>query len=240
MNAKGWIIFAVVVVVLLGGLIGLSYANKPKIDLSKVNVNAPIAAQKQNGNIADHVFGNAKSPVVLIEYGDYQCPYCGEAEPALSQVYTAYQDQIAFVFRNFPLTTIHPNALAAAAAAEAAGLQGKYWEMHDQLYGGQQTWENLSGSARTNAFVTYAQQIGINTTKFRQDLSNPKLTQKIQFDEAIGSKLGINATPTMYLNDKKLGDDVTGDLQSSSTKKLESALNTELKAHGITPPSSKS
>lgn len=236
MNAKGWIIFAVVVVVLLGGLIGLSYAGKPKVDLSKVNFNAPIAASAQNGNVADHVFGNAKSPVVLIEYGDYECPYCAEAEPSLKTVYTTYQDQIAFVFRNFPLTTIHPNALAAAAAAEAAGQQGKYWDMHDQLYGGQQTWENLTGSARTNAFVTYAKQIGINTTKFKQDLSSTKLTDKIQFDQAIGNKLGINATPTMYLDGKKLGDDVTGDLQNSSTKKLDAALNAELKAHGITPP----
>ncbi len=92
-------------------------------------------ATNDNGNIADHEFGGADAKVTIIEYGDYQCPACGTAAPVMREVSHQYKDKgVSMIFRNFPLTTIHPNALAAASAAEAAGLQNKFWEMHDKLY----------------------------------------------------------------------------------------------------------
>src|SRR5699024_4048070 len=93
-----------------------------------------IAASDKNGHIADHVRGNPDAKVVLVEYGDYQCPGCAGIAPALNTIADRYSEDLAFVFRNFPLSSIHPNAKVAAATAEAAGLQGKFWEMHDKLY----------------------------------------------------------------------------------------------------------
>ena len=132
MTGKTWIIFVAVVVVLFGGLI--IWSQKDKLDVAKVNTSKIQPATVQSGNIADHVFGNKNAKVVLIEYGDYQCPGCGSVYPTVKTVTEKYKDNLAFVFRNFPLTNIHPNARAAAAAAETAGLMGKYWEMHDILY----------------------------------------------------------------------------------------------------------
>jgi protein-disulfide isomerase len=115
MSKKAWIVFVVIVVVLLGGLVYLSSRNK--IDVSNVDVTTIQPASAASGNIADHVFGNSDSKVKLVEYGDFQCPGCGSVYPTLKTLSEKYQGQIAFIFRNFPLTTIHPNARAAAAAA---------------------------------------------------------------------------------------------------------------------------
>src|SRR5690606_23482420 len=145
-NKKAWIIFAAVCVVLIGGLVYLS--SKNKVDVSGIDAGAVQAASQDSGDIADHTFGKADSKVVLIEYGDFQCPGCEKAHRPVKEIKEKYKDEIVFVFRNFPLVTIHPNAKAAAAAAEAASLQGKYWQMHDKLYEGQASWQGLDAKAR--------------------------------------------------------------------------------------------
>lgn len=200
MSNKVWIIFAAACVVLLGSLIVLS--NKNKLDVSGVDTRAIIAASVDNGNIADHVFGNAKSKVVLVEYGDYQCPGCGSAYPVIKSVTEKYADQLGFVFRNLPLTSMHPNARVAAAAAEAAGLQGKFWQMHDALYSNQAAWENQSVENRVDTLATYATTLGLDVTKFRADLENLDISKKISFDQALASKDKITGTPTFILNGK--------------------------------------
>src|SRR6478672_343329 len=130
MTRSRWIIFVLICVVTLGGLVLLS-----KKDTVNVDKEDPTKAVSETASsIGDHVYGNKAAKVVLIEYGDFQCPGCGGAFPQLKTIKETYKDQIAFIFRDFPLTTIHPNALAAATAAESAGLQGKFWEMHDMLY----------------------------------------------------------------------------------------------------------
>ena len=220
MSKVRWIIFSAVIVLVLGGLVIYSRISNPSIDVSNLNTNNVIAASAQNGQIADHVFGKADSKVVFIEYGDFQCPSCGGAYAQVKAATEQYQDKVAFIFRNFPLTTIHPNARVASAAAEAAGLQGKYWEMHDLLYQSQSAWENLTGNQRTAEFVGYAGQISLDEAKFKTDLASSLVNKKISFDQAIGKKIGVDATPTFYLNGTQLSSTDAGQIVQGSTSVL--------------------
>jgi protein-disulfide isomerase len=233
LSKRTWIIFAVICIAVLGGLIYLS--SKNKIDVSNVDINKIQPAAVQSGEIADHTFGKADSKVVLVEYGDFQCPGCGAAYQPVKDVTEKYKDHVAFVFRNFPLTTIHPNARVAAAAAEAAGLQGKYWEMHDKLYKNQSAWQNLSGTERTDFFVNYATDLGLNTDKFKVDISGKSVNQKISFDQALGKKANVSATPTFFLNGKK-PETIYNEQGGIDQEKLEAAIVAELKSNGVTLP----
>jgi protein-disulfide isomerase len=165
-----------------------------------VDANAIIAASDQNGQIGDHVSGNPNSSVVIVEYGDFQCPSCAGAHPQVKAVLQEYSDRVAFIFRNFPLTSIHPNARAASAAAEAAGLQDNYWAMHDTLFETQNEWQFLSGNERNDKFTSYAVALGLDEARFRADLAASTVNSKISFDQAIARKVGVEATPTFYIN----------------------------------------
>lgn len=207
MSAKTWIVFAVLCLGLLAGLVAINQQNR--VDVSEVKPSKLQPASDDNGNIADHTFGNAKSKVKIIEYGDYQCPGCASAAPVLKQLSQKYQDDIAFVFRNMPLASIHPNARAAAAAAEAAGLQGKFWQMHDQLYSSQDSWSQLNSSERTDLFKSYAEGFGLDAKKWQEDLTSSRVAAKIDYDSAIARQLGVTGTPAIYIN---------GDLVDQYTK----------------------
>ncbi|MDB5160529.1 MAG: hypothetical protein JWO99_792 [Candidatus Saccharibacteria bacterium] len=220
MGKVRWIIFSAVIVLVLGGLVIYSHVSNPSIDVSSVDTNSIISASAQNGQIADHVFGKADSKVVFVEYGDFQCPSCGGAYAQVKAATEQYQDKVAFIFRNFPLTTIHPNARVAAAAAEAAGLQGKYWEMHNLLYESQTAWETLTGDQRTAEFVGYAGQLSLDEAKFKTDLASAVVNKKISFDQALGKKIGVSATPTFYLNGKQLSSTDSGQIVQGSTSVL--------------------
>jgi protein-disulfide isomerase len=222
-NSKAWIIFAAICVALLGGLVILSrqgQVNVGNIDQSKI-----VAASAANGNIADHVFGNKSGKTLLIEYGDFQCPGCGAAYPILKDVTEQYKDKLTFVFRNNPLTTIHPNARAAAAAAEAAGLQGKYWEMHNMLYEKQNEWSESSTDQRLAFFDSYAGQVGVkDIKKFEADMDAKGVSDKINFDLALGKKVPVQGTPTILLNGKQIDSNTWGDKD-----KMKSAVEDALK-----------
>src|SRR5690349_8292607 len=127
MNKLKWVIFTVIVLSIFGGIIWVSKSQNTVAfdgDATKIITQAPIG---------DHVLGTEAQKVVLIEYGDFQCPGCGSMYPTVHELTEKYKDKLTFIFRNLPLTTLHPNALAAATAAEAAGLQGKFYEMYDML-----------------------------------------------------------------------------------------------------------
>jgi protein-disulfide isomerase len=233
---KGWIIFTIIVAGLLTALVIASHSAAPSIDVSNIDQNTILSASASNGNIADHVYGNASSKVILIEYGDLQCPACGSAHPNIRKISEQYKDQLAFVFRNFPLTTIHPNARAGAAAAEAAGLQGKYWDMNNYLYEHQNDWVDLTGSSVTDAFVSYAKDLGLDAVKFKTALASDAINQKISFDQAIGNKLNVNSTPTFYLNGVQISSDVISDVQQNNGDKLRTLINTDLQKAGIALP----
>lgn len=160
----------------------------------------------------EHIEGLGKDGVSLVEYGDYQCPYCGEYYTTVKQVEAMYNTQITFQFRNFPLTSLHPNAFAGARAAEAAGLMGKFWQMHDLLYEQNQLYYTSGGSNPTwigvsnpePVFVQYAQSLGLNTTKFKQLYSSDQVNNLVVADENAGNSLGIDATPTFFLDGKQI------------------------------------
>lgn len=229
MSKKAWIIFAAVCVLVLGSLVALS--NSKKANVSNVDTNKVQAASEASGNIGDHVFGKADSKVVFMEYGDFQCPGCGGMHPTVKNLIEKYEDQMTFVFRNFPLTQIHPNALVAAAAAEAAGLQGKYWEMHDKLFESQDAWKSVSVKDRINTFAGYAKELGLDVEKFRTDIASDNVTKKVNYDLALGKKINVSSTPTFILNGKELSNEVWGD-----PAKLEAAIVDELKKNNIELP----
>lgn len=235
MNRTTWIIFAVFTIGILATLIIIS--GNSKLDVKQIDTNAVQVASSQNGNIGDHIFGKVDSKVTLIEYGDFQCPPCASIHPTIKTVIEEYKDQIQFVFRNFPITTSHPNAKAAAGTAEAAGLQGKYWEMHDKIFESQSAWSNLGGTERTDFFAGYAKDLGLDIDKFDSDLSGTtnsvSVNEKINFDYALGKKAGVDATPTFYLNGVKLSQD-----ELSDKVKLKKAIDAELVKAGIELPNS--
>lgn len=200
MTNKSWIIFAAVCVAILGGLV--FFSKQDAVDVSAVNATSVLPASESNGQIADHTFGKKDSAVVIYEYGDYQCPGCSQAAPIIKQLAEKYKDKVGLVFRNYPLTTIHPNALAAASAAEAAGLQGKYWEMHDKLYSAQQLWKNLSVTERTDYFTSIAQELNLDTKKYKADVESTVVRKKIDFDIALAKKQKVTGTPAIFVNDK--------------------------------------
>ncbi len=204
MTKQGWIIFAVLCIGVLGGLIWVSQNNK--VDVSNVDLATIQPASEESGNIAEHTFGNSDSKVILFEYADYQCPGCASAYPVVKEVVETYKEQIGFVFRNFPLTSIHPNALAAASAAEAAGLQGKFWEYHDKLYENQQAWSSLSGQDRTAYFTKLAGELSLDETQFSTDVESNAVKKKVDFDQALGKKAGVTGTPSLFINGKNVGE----------------------------------
>jgi protein-disulfide isomerase len=141
----------------------------------------------------DHMQGPADAPLTLVEYGDYQCPFCGAAYPVVKRVQKTLGKKLRFVFRNFPLTQAHPYALVAAEAAEAAALQGKFWEMHDQLFE-QQTF------LEPDIIPLWAKKIGLNLEKFGNDIKQGVVAKRIQEDRQSGIRSGVNGTPTFYIN----------------------------------------
>jgi protein-disulfide isomerase len=144
----------------------------------------------------DHAQGNLNADLVIIEYGDYQCPYCGAAYPVLKKLLKKFSGEVKFVFRNFPLSEMHEYALPAAIVAEAASLQDKFWEMHDAIYENQR---NLNDQY----LFTIAEKIGLDMEKFKSDIQKEELVNKIDADFQGGVISGVNGTPSFYVNGKK-------------------------------------
>ncbi|HSX18491.1 MAG TPA: thioredoxin domain-containing protein [Candidatus Saccharimonadales bacterium] len=174
-----------------------------------------------------HIEGQGKKGVTLIEYGDYQCPVCEIYYQPLKQVYAQFSQDIYFQFRNLPLVTAHPNAFAAARAAEAAGLQNKYWQMHDALYDNQTSW--ASSNNPLTIFKTYAQQIGLDVNKFTTDYSSSKVNSAINADLAAFQKTGQQqATPTFFLDGKYIDNHQLVDSTGVSVDKFAAIINAEM------------
>jgi protein-disulfide isomerase len=158
------------------------------------------APNQPSGNASGSPKPNVKvsSPVVLEEYGDYQCPPCGQLYPDLKQIEKEYGNQVQIVFHHFPLMKIHKNALAAAHAAEAARNQNKFWEMHDRLYRNQKEWAEQADP--TPIFISYARELNLNIDKFTQDLASNVIDQRISADMQRGTSVGVTGTPTVFLD----------------------------------------
>lgn len=144
----------------------------------------------------DHVFGSPDATLEVIEYGDYECPYCGRAYPMLKNIQEKLGKEMRFVFRNFPLKKIHPHSFAASMATEAAALQGKFWEMHDSVFENQQ-------SLSDEKILELAQTIGLDMKRFKVDILRSELAEKVEKDFKDGIRIGVNRTPSFFANGKK-------------------------------------
>jgi protein-disulfide isomerase len=142
----------------------------------------------------DHVQGDPKATLTLVQYGDYQCPYCGAAYPEVKKVQKELGPKLRFVFRNFPLTNVHEFAMVAAETAEAASAQGKFWEMHDFLY------EHQTTLGDNNVALGYAKKLGLDTQRFEREIAEHVHEKRIKDDFMGGVRSGVNGTPTFYVN----------------------------------------
>lgn len=212
MSKQFWAVIVIIVLV----LIGVFSFTGSKSNTGNTSKTSPT----------QHVEGQGKANVTLIEYGDYECPFCGQYYPTVKQVVQQYDSLIHFQFRNFPLTSLHPNAFAGARAAEAASLQGKFWQMHDTLYenqdpSGKSGWV-ASSDPLNQYFVTFAQQIGLNVNQFKSDFASDKVNAIVNADLGEANKLGLNGTPSFYLDGKQV--------QISNTiQDFQKVLNAEIK-----------
>jgi protein-disulfide isomerase len=155
-------------------------------------------------NSVDHIYGNPAAPIELVEYGDYECPYCGRAYPIVKDIQQKLGDDLKFVFRNFPLSKIHPNAFAAAVATEAAALQYRFWEMHDIIFENQKALDE-------DFILLYASRIGLDLGRFNNDIQQISLAKKVEKDFDSGIRSGVNKTPTFFINGVKYEGEWTGD-----------------------------
>jgi protein-disulfide isomerase len=144
----------------------------------------------------DHIRGPQKAAVTLLEYGDYQCPYCGAAHPIVAEVQRQMGDDLQFVFRHFPLTTLHPMAEPAAEAAETAGAQGHFWAMHDMLYDNQ---DHLG----PQSLIAFAAAVGLDLERFADELARHVHFSKVRDDFLSGVRSGVAGTPTFFINGRR-------------------------------------
>jgi protein-disulfide isomerase len=171
-----------------------------------------------------HTLGSPNATVHLEEFGDFQCPPCGLFHPILQQMHKEFGDRLHITFREYPLVPAHQNALAAASAAEAAGLQGKFWEMHNLIYEHQADWKDLVDVRPV--FEGYAMRIGINLDRYRTDVSSNVVAQRIFLDGKRGHSLGVQGTPTVFMNGREVP------FESLQADKLRVLIQNELTATG--------
>ncbi len=171
------------------------------------NASTQTADSEPPGAQPPHLRGNANAPVTLEEFGDFQCPTCGVYYGEIKKIEDEFGDRLRVIFREFPLVPTHQHGLEAAQAAEAAGLQGQahFWEMHDKLYENQKAWSDVKDVMPM--FIDYAKQIGIDTDRFARDLSGEAVAARIFQDGKRGHALGVNSTPTFFVNGKELKSD---------------------------------
>jgi len=170
-------------------------------DLKKKGPAIRVSLEVPRANIAigasNPSVGNASAPVTIVEFSDYQCPYCGRVEPTIKRLRATYGDKLRFVWKDFPLTQIHPQAFKAGEAAHCAGDQGKYWELHDVLFNNQQAL--MPGDLKK-----HAADLGLNAEQFNQCLDSSKYGERVRDGVSEGGELGVNSTPTIFINGRRL------------------------------------
>lgn len=181
----------------------------------------PVANKGVPGAEPAHTLGPANAPVQLEEFGDFQCPPCGMFHPILEQMHEEFGDRLRITFREYPLPT-HQHALAAASAAEAAGIQGKFWEMHDLLYEHQNDWKTQFDVRPI--FERYAKQAGVDVERYKRDLEGDLVAQRIFQDGRRGHSLGVGGTPTVFINDREVP------FENLAADKLRLVIQKELQA----------
>jgi protein-disulfide isomerase len=217
---KRYLPFIIILIVLAGAVgITLTLWRRGSSNSDANTPYAPTSSPAQTSNTATstppaaNAAGLAKpnvkvsSPVVLEEYGDYQCPPCGQLYPELKKIEAEYGDQLRIVFHHFPLAKMHKNALAAARAAEAARNQNKFWEMHDRLYLNQKAWAEVDDPLPI--FISFARALKLNVEQFTRDMQSSEVEQRIEADVQKGTALGVTGTPTVFIDTHMLKYEAT-------------------------------
>lgn len=204
---QGFSAIAVIIGIVAVALLGIATyfivdGNNKATDFNDYDFYSVIAPDKNNGNIGDHVKGDADAPVLIFEYADYQCPGCASINPKVNKAIEELDGKLAVVYRSF-LLSYHKNGTAAASAAEAAGLQG-YWKPYaDKLFAEQAEWEYASASERTALFDKYFMEVSDNKgdlDKFNEDLASEQVSKKISFDMGVGKRVNVEGTPAFYID----------------------------------------
>jgi protein-disulfide isomerase len=185
--------------ILVGAFVAMGFASKNS------SLPSPNSVAKDTIDFTilpdDHKKGSENPKVVLMEFSDFQCPACAAYYPVIKELINEFPNDLQFVYRHFPLKAIHFQAENAAIAAEAAGLQGKFWEMHDALFDNQTKWNPKTGKG---AFREYAELIGLDMNKYDEDINSDILRDKVRRDNDFAVSNGLNSTPTFYLNGNKI------------------------------------
>jgi len=215
---KRYLPFVIVVVVglaTLGSSTMLYRAKRPHIKNIPESQSVPANGDKQSA----HVRGNPDAPVTLEEFADFQCPPCSQFAPFAEELLREYDSRLRVVFRNFPLPG-HEHAREAALAAEAAGLQGKFWEMHDTLYREQEAWSKAPNAREL--FESYAATLGLNVDQFKNDMDSEKARERVDSDRALADFLGVKVTPTLFINNRPV------DQKDKNPEGVRAAINAAL------------
>jgi protein-disulfide isomerase len=222
--------FVIIAVVLGAGLLTARYLQRASSETpqpSPAPSTSPVPSAPNSGEAGAepaHALGDAKAPVTLEEFGDFECPPCGVLHPILKSLESEYGPaKVRIIFREFPLVPNHVHALAAARAAEAAGLQGRFWEMHDMIYEHQKDWHEAFDVRPI--FEGYAKTIGLDVEQFTRDNTSEIVERRIFLDGKRAHSLGVQGTPTVFLNGKEVP------FQSLAPDKLKGLINDELAAH---------
>jgi len=178
------------------------------------------------GAQSDNWYGVEEGIITVTEYADFECPACASFSPIVSEVKERFKDQIRFEFKHFPLVQIHPNAIAAHRAAQAAANQGKFWEMHDLLFAQLQSWRGSTNP--TAVFESYAQQLSLDMDKYRTDSQSSETLAVINADIEAGKKLGVNATPTFFIDGVQVQDQSTIASVEGFSNAIQEALDAKL------------
>jgi protein-disulfide isomerase len=207
-NAQGkmkrigfWGFFVIIIALIVWGLVaanGKSSGSSPS-GTAPTTLPSPVTA-------SDWSMGSSSAPVTIVEYADFECPACQDYYPILKQLITDENGTVRFVYRYFPLPQ-HPNAIISAEAAQAAGMQGQFWAMHDLLFANYTDWENLSDP--TSVFVGYAAKIGISTTTFLADLTSPAVDKVVTDAYKADTTAGLDYTPTLFINGTRIDNPST-------------------------------
>ncbi|PYT05503.1 MAG: hypothetical protein DMF65_00085 [Acidobacteria bacterium] len=210
-GAKRFLPFVIIGVVLAAVIVAVVLMSRPNSTNTNAQSNAVANAnanaarlqtrEPEQGAPNPHARGGEHASVTLEEFSDFECPACGGLDPGLRRISKDYGERVRWVFRNFPLT-MHKYSFIAARAAEAAGVQGKFWEMHDMLYDNQKAWSDAPEPR--DLFNSYAAQLGLDVERFKADLNRQDLADRIKMDYDRGVSLNVRGTPTIYLNGSEL------------------------------------
>jgi protein-disulfide isomerase len=226
--------FLIILAVLAVALGSVLYMTRSNSDTTTTNGNQSPAGPAQSPTPAPirtgiagaepaHTLGPADAPVRIEEFGDFECPPCGAFHPILKQMHKEFGDQLYITFRNFPLAN-HQHAVPAASAAEAAGLQGKFWEMHALIFEHQEDWR-AAFDVRP-IYEGYAKQIGFDVERFKRDVNSDRVEQRIFLDAKRGRSMGVGSTPTVFVNDREVP------FQSLREDLFRALIQNELRAAG--------